>query len=122
MDRPRGGLRLGDMVSPERNLVSRLGILGLDLDDTLINMLGPVRAGAGVVVAAAGAASGSAMDPLRAGDIIYSVNQKPVMGVEDLRTALGAVGVGEPVVLQIERDGELRYLAFEMTEPALTLR
>ena len=122
MDRPGRDVRLAEMVTPERNLVPRLGILGLDLDDTLLDLLGPVRARAGVVVAAAGSASGSATDPLRAGDIIYSINQQPITGVEALRAALGAVGVGDPVVLQIERDGELRYLAFEMTEPALTLR
>jgi serine protease Do len=44
VERPSDPARLADLVSPERNVVSRLGILGLDLDDSLLAMLGPLRA------------------------------------------------------------------------------
>ena len=116
VERPRDPARLADLVTPERNVVSRLGILGLDLDDTIAAMLGPLRARAGVVVAAAAADSGSLVDPLRAGDVIYTVNQQSVTGVEGLRAALARIGLGEPVVLHVEREGELRFIAFEMSE------
>ena len=52
VERPDDATRLADLVSPERNVVARLGILGLDLDESLERMLGPMRARAGVVVAA----------------------------------------------------------------------
>ena len=49
---------------------------------------------------------------LGAGDIIYAVNRKPVAAVEELRAILDKLKAGDPVVLQIERRGELMYLAF----------
>ena len=118
VERPSDPARLADLVSPERNVVGRLGILGLDLDDALLRLLGPLRAGAGVVVAAAAPDSGSAQDPLRPGDVIYTVNQQSVTSVESLRGLLAKVGAGEAVVLQVERAGALRYIGFEMSEPA----
>ena len=118
VERPADPSRLADLVSPERNVVLRLGILGLDLDEDLLKMLGPLRAKGGVVVAAAAANSGSLQDPLRPGDVIHTLNQQPVMSVEALRGLLAKVSVGEAAVLQVERAGALRYIAFEMTEPA----
>ena len=52
-------------------------------------------------------------DPLLAGDVIYSVNQEPVSGVERLREVLAQLKAGSPVVLQVERGGELRFLVIE---------
>jgi S1-C subfamily serine protease len=82
-------------------------------------MLGPLRAKAGVVVAAAAPDSGSAQDPLKPGDVIYTLNQQSVTGVEGLRAQLAKIAVGEAAVLQVERAGELRFIGFEMSEPAM---
>jgi S1-C subfamily serine protease len=71
-----------------------------------------------VVVAAAAPAAGSVQDPLRPGDVIYTLNQQSVTGVESLRGLLAKVSVGEPVVLQVERAGALRFIGFEMSEPS----
>jgi serine protease Do len=103
--------RFADRVSPERNSVARLGVLALDLDETVAQMLPPLRARAGVVVATADGRTGP--DPLMPGDVIYSVNQEPVSGVESLRQALDRVRSGGPVVLKVERGGELRFLILE---------
>jgi serine protease Do len=116
VERPSDPARLADLVTPERNVIARLGILGLDLDDALLRMLGPLRAQAGVVVAAAAPDSGSVQDPLRPGDVIYTLNQQSVTGVESLRGLLGKLSVGEPVVLHVERGGELRFIGFEISE------
>jgi serine protease Do len=118
VERPSDPARLADLVTPERNVVSRLGILGLDLDETLLRMLGPLRAQAGVVVAAAAPDSGSAQDPLRPGDVIYTLNQQSVTSVEALRALVAKLSVGEPVVLHVERGGELRFIGFEISEAA----
>jgi len=40
VERPSDPARLADLVTPERNVVARLGILGLDLDESLLQMLG----------------------------------------------------------------------------------
>jgi serine protease Do len=116
VERPSDATRLADLVSPERNVVARLGILGLDLDESLQRMLGPMRARAGVVVAATAPGGGSTEDPLRPGDVIYTLNQESVTGVEVLRGLLAKVSVGDPVVLHVEREGSLRYIAFEMAD------
>ncbi|PYQ42416.1 MAG: peptidase S1 [Acidobacteria bacterium] len=118
VERPSDPARLADLVTPERNVIARLGILGLDLDDALLRMLGPLRAQAGVVVAAAAPDSGSVQDPLRPGDVIYTLNQQSVTSVEYLRGLLAKLSVGEPVVLHVEREGELRFIGFEISEPA----
>jgi S1-C subfamily serine protease len=49
---------------------------------------------------------------LAPGDIVYAVNWTPVSGLDELRTAIDALAAGDAVVLQLERDGELLYLAF----------
>jgi len=110
-ERPRDPARFADRVSPERNAVAGLGVLALDLDDSVALLLPPLRAKAGVVVATADGRAGP--DPLEPGDVIYSVNQEPVTGVESLRQALGRVRPSAPVVLKVEREGELRFLVFE---------
>ncbi|HKC11224.1 MAG TPA: trypsin-like peptidase domain-containing protein, partial [Vicinamibacteria bacterium] len=77
-ERARDPERLADTVSPERNAVPRLGLLALDLEEVQAQLPGPLRAKAGVVVAAATPDGSSGADPLLPGDVIYSVNQEPV--------------------------------------------
>ena len=103
--------RFADRVSPDRNAVARLGVLALDLDDAVAQLLPPLRARAGVVVATADGRSGP--DPLLPGDVIYSVNREPVSGIESLRQALARLAPGSPVVLNVERAGELRFVVME---------
>jgi serine protease Do len=110
-ERPRDPTRLLDRVSPDGNLVPRLGLLALDLDDDVQAMVGPTRARAGVVVAAAQADPLPFQDALVAGDVIYAANGSPVASVAQLRTWTDALKPGAPAVLQVEREGELRYVA-----------
>jgi S1-C subfamily serine protease len=51
---------------------------------------------------------------LQAGDIICAIARTPLQSVSQLRATLNSLKSGDPVVLQIERDGKLQYLAFEM--------
>ena len=102
-----------DLVTPEQNLIPRLGVLGLDLTPELARMIPGVRNPSGVVVAGvAGAlwagADGSA-GPL-AGDVIYGVNGVAVRTLADLRTAIGQVPPASPAVLQVGRQGQLRFV------------
>ena len=83
----------------------------LDLDDSVALMLPPLRARAGVVVATADGRSGP--DPLLPGDVIYSLNQDAVTGIESLRQALTRLAPAAPLVLKVERAGELRFLVLE---------
>jgi serine protease Do len=110
-ERPGDPGRFADRVSSERNSVPRLGVLALDLDEDVAALLPPLRARAGAVVATVEGRSES--DPLQPGDVIYSVNQEPVASVEKLREVLAQVKPGSPIVLQVDRDGSLRYVVLE---------
>lgn len=110
-ERPRDRARLLDRVSPEHNLIPRLGLLALDLDDDVQAMLGPLRAQAGVVVAASQAEALPFQDTLEPGDVIYSANGSPVTSMAQLRAAIDALKAGEGAVLQVEREGQLRFVA-----------
>jgi serine protease Do len=105
--------RFADMVNPEDNLVPKLGILGIEINEKLSAMLGALRHEYGVVVAARSPNppySGGALAP---GDVIYEVNRTPVVSIKALRATLGALKSGDPAVLQVERNGKLMYITAE---------
>ncbi|MFZ1130456.1 MAG: trypsin-like peptidase domain-containing protein [Terriglobales bacterium] len=105
---------LPDLANPRDNLVSRLGILGLDLTDELRSMLGTLRSPSGVVVVARVADFLSSASGLQTGDVIHSVNQTSIDSLNSLRAALRQIKPHDSVVLQVERGGGLQWLAFEM--------
>jgi serine protease Do len=104
---------LSDLVNSPENLVSRLGILALSLNDDLRSMVGTLRNPSGVVVVARVANFMSSETGLEAGDIIHSVNQAPIDSLSSLRAALTQIKPHDPVVLQVERGGGFQWLAFE---------
>jgi len=105
---------LSDLVNSRENLVSRLGILALSLNDNLRSMVGTLRNPSGVVVVARVATLMSSETGLDTGDIIHSVNQTPIDSLSSLRAALTQIKPHDPVVLQVERAGGLQWLAFDM--------
>jgi serine protease Do len=102
------------MAVSEHNLVPQFGIMDLEIDSDIRRLLGPTRKKQGVVVAALSSNAALWGDHLRPGDIIYSLNGKPVDDLRELKSTVGQLSAGNPVVLQIERQGRLRYLAFEL--------
>jgi serine protease Do len=110
------GRRLYDLTAasdPRDNLVPRLGILGVNLDARIAEALPALRVRSGVVVASTVNGAIDARDGgLAPGDIISSLNRAKVSSLADLRSMLDALKPGDPVVLQLERRGELTYLAF----------
>jgi serine protease Do len=105
---------LPDLANPRDNLISRLGILALTLDDQLRSMLGTLRNSSGVVVVARVADFLSSATGLETGDVIHSLNQTPIDSLSSLRTALRQIKPHDSVVLQVERGGGYQWLAFEM--------
>jgi len=111
VERPRDLGRLEEMVSQEKSVVTPLGILGLELSDPRLAALVPgLRAQAGVVVAVASRASIPWQDALKAGDVIYTVNGESVLDLQALRAALDKAKPRGSAVVQVERDGILRYV------------
>jgi serine protease Do len=105
---------LVELANPEKGMVRRLGIVGVDVTAKLAGIIPPLLIGKGVVVAARTLDGTSADSGLQAGDVIHAVNKVEVESVEGLRKALRALEPGAPVALQIERGGKLAWLAFEM--------
>jgi serine protease Do len=106
--------KLVDAVNPDESLVSRLGILAIDLNDQIRSMVGYLRISNGVVVIARAANLIGPDTGLKTGDVIHTVNTVPVDSVDALRRMLRALKPNAAVVLQVERDSQLQWLAFEM--------
>jgi serine protease Do len=106
---------LRDSVNPDNSLISPLGILAIDLTGNLRSRLGSsLRIPSGVIVVGRAADLILPDTGLQAGDVIHQLNTTSIDSMDDLRTAVGAVKTGEAVVLQVERDGGLLYVSFEM--------
>ena len=106
---------LSATADPREHLVSRLGILGVSLNPQIADVLSVQRVSSGVVVASTVPNAIDARDGgLAAGDVIYAINRTPVQAVAALRTAIDALKPGDPVVLHVERRGELIYVAFSV--------
>jgi serine protease Do len=103
--------RFVDLVKPEENKVPKLGIIGIPITKEIAQLLPETRKPYGVIVAArSGEAEYAGQGGLKLGDVIYSVNTTPVSTLDALRMAVDSLKIADPLVLQIERDGNLMYL------------
>jgi serine protease Do len=103
---------LADFIDSQ-NFVEGLGVFVHDFDEKVRGALHQVRIASGVVVVAQSPSLNSYTSNLRTGDILHSVNNTPVDSIEQLRSKLNGTKSGQAVVLQIERDGKLQYVACE---------
>jgi serine protease Do len=114
VERPDRFDRLMSAIDPERNLVRRIGIIGITLDSATVNAVAGLRFPSGVLVAALAGYGGSVSSGLMPGDVIHTVNRRRVATLDELRTALRELKVGSSAVLQIERQGVFKFLQFEI--------
>jgi len=106
--------RFMDLVTPERNLVPKLGILALELDRRVAAMLPPLRQDKGAVVAATQFGGFHEDEQFLPGDVIYAVNGKAITSLATLRAVVEAMRAGTVAVAQVERHGSLQYVTFEI--------
>ena len=106
--------RLGELAVSGQGLVRRLGSIGVDIDDQIRSIMPHLRGGPGVVVGARIQEATSADSGLQAGDVIRALNQTRIDSMETLKKAVRTLKAGDAVALQIEREGKLTYLSFEM--------
>jgi len=108
--------QIASLADPEKNLVRPLGIIGVEIDQKIAAMTEELRDPFGIIVVAR-SADGGAEIPLAAGDVIRSLNGQAMTTLERLRGALKALQSGAPVVLQIQRDRRLMFVAFTLDQP-----
>jgi serine protease Do len=113
-ERPGDRRRLADLVRPEENMIAQFGILGLNVTHEIAAMLPGLRKPEGVVVAARSAGTPGWRDSFIPGDVICAINEKPVKNLADLRGLANQLRTGDAVVVQIQRGGQMQYLAFEL--------
>jgi serine protease Do len=98
-------------VDPTQNMVSALGIIGVELTPEMASGATGLRDPYGVVVVAR--TSGAASEvPLLPRDVIRSANHVRIGTLQELRQAIGALAPGTAVTLQIQRDARLMFITF----------
>src|ERR1700688_1955243 len=104
---------LGDIPNLQKRLVRRLSIFVTDLDSKVKPLL-DTRSDSGVVVVAQTSGPNSPDTGLEAGDIIRAIDRTTLQTTSQFETLVRNLRSGDSVVLQVERKGKFRYLAFEM--------
>jgi S1-C subfamily serine protease len=54
------------------------------------------------------------VDGLKPSDIVYTMNQTRIVDVETFREAAADLKPGDAVVCQVERNGQLMFVTFEI--------
>jgi len=104
-----------DLASREENLIPELGIFAIDFTDRLRARIAPERHDHGGVLVAAREADGPALeDNFQSGDVLYALNRQQVKDVAGLRTLVKKLKPGDAIAVQIERQGKLRFVSFEL--------
>jgi serine protease Do len=106
--------RLADSLDPLKDLIPKLGILGVQIDKDIAALVPSLRMASGVIVAARTAFGATVDSGLEAGDVIHALNGTTIISLDALSSGIQQLKPGDPVVLQIERGGNLQFLAFEM--------
>ena len=114
-ERPHDFDRLSDLVDPDKSLIAKLGVLGVDITEATADIAASLRNPSGVIVVGHTKSESDGADAgLQTADTIHGLNGRPVASMEQLRTALDALGGRSPVVLEVERNGQTVFLAFEL--------
>jgi serine protease Do len=114
LERPKDPDRILSHATSEKNLVPRLGILAVELNEQVTPLLPSLRKLSGVVVAGVVAEIGSQPDSFIPGDVIYAVNNTAVRSMDEFKAAVDSLKAGQPVAIQVERLGQLQFLIFDI--------
>jgi serine protease Do len=113
LERPKDPDRIFSLVRGDENVITRLGIVAIDLDERVTPLLPPLRRLSGVVVAGS-TGGGSPLDGVFfPGDVIYEVNNTKTANLAELKAALAPLDRGAPVAVLVERGGQLQYVELE---------
>ena len=115
LEKPAERESLEEIAVVHGTLVRRLGALMLPLDERVLPLMPDARHITGVVVGAIPAEFAGRDPGIVPGDIIYAVNRRKVETVAQLMEAMyGVLKPGDAVVMEVERQRQLIYVAFEL--------
>ena len=106
--------QLSELADPSKDLIPRLGIVGLTVSAEVTSLLGDLRNPSGVEVASLVADQLAVDSGLAVGDVIHSLKGTEITSVDNLRKAFNNLKPGEAATMQVERSGKLTYVSFEM--------
>jgi serine protease Do len=106
--------QLSDLADPTKDIIPRLGVLGLTITEEISRMMGDLRIPSGVAVASIVDDRLAVDSGLVQGDVIHSLKGKQITNVDELRAAFNQLKPGEPATMQVERNGKLTYVSFLM--------
>ncbi len=109
-ERPNDPDRFAALANQSVGTIPQLGIMALEMDAKVKELVGTTRRPRGILVANLLANAGRPAGLLEIGDIIYSVNRKDVRTLQEIKAVLAQLQPGDVVVLQVERDSKLRYV------------
>jgi serine protease Do len=113
-DAPPVADSLSDLIDPRRDLIASLGIFVIDLNHSSLGATLGLRSQSGVIVASLLGGEPATAADLVVGDVIRAINGKALDDTQQLRHTLAGLKPGEAVVLEVERQSVLQYVAFEM--------
>ena len=113
-ERPSAPDHFADLVTRGTSMISKLGVLGVELDARVTRMLPPLRIPTGILVVARAAEAPTGGAGFQQGDIIHAINGTPIRDLAGLRSALARLNAGDPAVVQVERLGQLMFIAFDV--------
>jgi serine protease Do len=111
-ERPDSAHSLASLTNPKENLIPQLAVMAITVDKETASLLPGLREQSGVAVAALAHEPTAWTSQLQPGDVVHQVNGSVVATLQFLRETLAALTPGAAVVLQVEREGTMHYLAF----------
>ncbi len=115
IERVEPDYRFFEMITQERNLVKKLGILALDLDKDTTRLLPfKPRKVEGVIVAALAVDVSLLGEHFMPGDVVYTLNGQPVKGLRSLKKLVKELEFGASAAFHLERGGMLMYLMMQV--------
>jgi len=99
-----------DQVKERAVPVARIGILAVPLDSETAALISEPRHEAGTIVAARLQTSFIFQEELEPGDVIFGINGRSAGSIDALKGLVNGLPEGSPLVVQVQRQGVLRYL------------
>ena len=112
--RPNDPEHMARTFDNQQQLLPRLGILAVAIGDYVSRMLPVLRQPNGILVTSLAVAARAPRGLFVQGDIIYSINNRPLKTIDELASILEEYESGDSIVLQIERRGRLSYVEVQL--------